>query len=419
MSLVHQVSKAAALSLVLILIVPASSLAMTCEQTDVLSTSDAANSNNASASILAQNAYSHQFDSGARWDFCWHIDQQAGLTISNIHYGPPAEPSTRIMDSASLAQILFKYDEDPDANHILSSHGLGGKNHISPDTNNCATGTRHVSGNGTGICTHLRDVNTMTSVRRSAALRRHELSVRALSTVEAQTYEQVWRFSEDGQITPAVRVSGELDRFTHKQQYGSAISNWGPLAANAALLFTWRLDFNIGDTPFNDIVEQVEFVPHVSQVVRRSLTRQEVSTESFHKVKRTHFRGWLVRDSDLSAGPGRATRMGYYLDPQSSGFDYVSRRNNWALFDFSVTRNNECEKLASLNDSHNPECGSSLDQFVNGESLTDQNPVVWFSLARQFLPKAEDYPAITAREASFRLIPFDWSASTPFSPLQE
>lgn len=392
--------------LALLLITPLPALAITCPDTSATTTAE-------------PTAFSHRFDSGAQWDFCWHIDEQAGLTLTHLHYAPPAEPSVKLMESASLAQILFKYDEDLNASHILSSHGLGGANHIAPNANNCPSGSNQLNNNGFGLCQRVRDLNTLTSVRRSAALRRHELSLHALSNAGAQVFEQVWRFSEDGQITPTVRMGGELNRFTRDPQYGSNIAGTGPLAANASLLFTWRLDFNIGETPNNDIVEQIEFVPHVSNVVRRSLTTTVLNTESFHKVHRTQFRGWLIRDADLSAGTNNITRMGYYLDPQSSGFDYISRRDNWSLFDLSVTRANACEQLASKNISDQPDCGTSLDQFVNGESLTNQNPVVWFSLARQFIPKSEDYPSIATREASFKLIPFDWSASTPFTPLAQ
>lgn len=396
----------ALLLLLPLLLLPMSAMAIDCIKVD-----------QHSATAVDPTAFSHQFDSGARWDLCWQIDEQAGLTLSNIHYGAPAEASVKLMERASLAQILFKYDEDISTEHILSTSGLGGSNHVPANSVNCPAGNRHVTTDDSGICTRLRDLNTMTSVRRSVALRRHELSLHAFSKVGAKMVEQVWRFSEDGQITPAVRISGELDRFTNKTQYGTSISETGPLAANASLLFTWRLDFNIGDTPNNDIVEQVEFVPHISNVVRRTITTTPLNSESFNKVHRTQFRGWLVRDADLSAGSTGATRMGYYLDPQSSGFDFVSRHNNWALFDLSVTRSQPCEKLASKNTLSQPNCADSLDQFINGESLINQNPVIWFSLARQLLPKSEDYPAMTTREVSFKLIPFDWSASTPFTPL--
>ena len=141
--------------------------------------------------------------------------------------------------------------------------------------------------------------------------------------------------------------------------------------------------------------------------------------ESFNRVHRTRFRGWLIRDAELSASASGKTRMGYYIDPQSSGFEFISRKNNWTLFDLAVTRAHQCEQLASGNTSKNPDCWDSLDQFVSGEPLDNHDSVVWFSLARQFIPKFEDYPVISTREARFKLIPFDWSASTPFTPLTQ
>jgi len=361
----------------------------------------------------------HQFDSGARWHMCWHIDAQAGLTLSKIAYGAPQEPVTKVLQRAALAQILLKYDEDKIATHVLSEHGLGLSQHRKADTLNCVSGDIHANKNDNAICVKLQNKNSLTSFRRTISKRRHELSLYAFSTVGGHSFDQVWRFSEDGQIIPAVRMSGELDRFTHNADYGSPVKDLAIFAANASLLYTWRLDFNIADTEKNDLVEQIEFVPHESNVVRRSIDTRLLDVESFHKVNRTRFRGWLVKDADLSSGSSGATRIGYYLDPQSSGFDFVSRTLNWANYDLAVSRHRSCEQLASGNEVLNTECGDSLDDFVNSESLQGEDVTVWFSVARQFLPKAEDYPAISTAEAGFKLIPFDWTASTPFTKLEE
>jgi len=368
---------------------------------------------------LSPSELEHQFDSGARWQMCWHVDAQTGLTLSNIAYGAPQEPVRKVLQSASLAQILLKYDEDRSAKQVLSEVGLGLSQHRVADALSCLAGEIHSGENNSAICVKLRNKNSLTSLRRSESIRRHELSLHAFSTVGSQSFEQVWRFSEDGQIIPAVRMGGELDRFTHQTEYGSPVKDLRPLAANASLLYTWRLNFNIADTEKNDLVEQVEFVPHENNTVRRSIDTQLIGVESFHRVNRTRFRGWLVKDEDLSSGSTGATRIGYYLDPQSSGFDFVSRIMNWANYDLAVSRNRQCEQLASGNDRYNSNCGNDLDDFVNGESLQGEDVTVWFSLARQFLPRAEDYPAISTAEAGFKLIPFDWSASTPFTALEE
>ncbi len=361
----------------------------------------------------------HQFDSGARWQMCWHIDPQVGLSLSNIAYGAPQEPVRKVMQSASLAQILLKYDEDKSATHVLAEHGLGLSRHRRANAVNCSDGEIHANDNEFGICVKLRNKNSLTSLRRSVSKRRHELSLYAFSIAGSQSFEQVWRFSEDGQIIPTVRLGGELDRFTYLEQYGSPVKNLMPFAANASLLYTWRLDFNIADTPNNDLVEQVEFVPHETDVIRRSIDISLIQLESFHKVNRQRFRGWLIKDADISSGSSGTTRIGYYLDPQSSGFDFASRTLRWANFDLAVSRKRLCERLASFNELTNAGCGNSLDDFINGESLLGEDVTVWFSLAKQFLPSAEDYPAISTKEAGFTLTPFDWSASTPFTELEE
>ncbi len=367
----------------------------------------------------AGHSITHQFESGARWQMCWHVDDRAGLTLSDIAYGPPEEPTRTVLKSASVAQILLKYDEDRVASHVLAGSGLGSSNHVSANASSCVDGTVHNGNSSSAVCVKVKDKNTMTSLRRSVSKRRHELSLYANSEVGAHSFEQVWRFSEDGEITPALRFGGELERFTQQAQYGSVINTQGVLAANASFLYTWRLDFNIADTAKNDLVEQIEFIPHETNVVRRSIDTRLLEVESLHKVNRDRFRGWLIKDAEIFAGSSGITRIGYYLDPQVSGFDFVSRTNNWANFDLAVTRQRDCEWLASGNATEDTECGDNLDEFMNGESLSGEDVTLWFSLARGFVPKAEDYPAISTREASFKLIPFDWSASTPFSALEE
>lgn len=378
--------------------------------------------------LFASTAYSqtcagqsitHQFESGARWQMCWHIDDRAGLTLSDVAYGPPQEAVRTVLKSASVAQILLKYDEDRVATHVLTESGLGSLNHVSANALSCVNGTVHSGSNGAAVCVKVKNKNSMTSLRRSVSKRRHELSLYANSEVGVQSFEQVWRFSEDGEITPALRFGGELERFTQQAQYGSVINRAGLLAANASLLYTWRLDFSIANTPHNDLVEQIEFIPHETNVVRRSIDTRLLEVESLHKVNRDRFRGWLIKDADIFAGSSGITRIGYYLDPQVSGFDFVNRTNNWANFDLAVTRQRDCEWLASGNVLEDTDCADNLDEFVNGEPLSGEDVALWFSLARGFVPKAEDYPAISTREASFKLIPFDWSASTPFTALEE
>lgn len=373
--------------------------------------------NTGNATVNSQ-LFEHSFDSGARWSLCVSSDDRSGLSLEQVYYGAPQDEARKVLESASLAQILFKYDEDINAQHWLSEIGLGGINQLSVDQLRCADGEIIGAVGNPAFCVRHRDLNNLTSLRRTPSLRRRGFSLHAWSQLDGFVVEQVWEFTEDGQITPLVRLGGVLSRFSNNERYSTDIDQI-LRASHASFVSTWKLDFNINDTPTNDIVEEYSFEPLQSNVLRRAIRVNALSTESFHKVERDRFKGWLIRDANFSSGPNQDTHIGYYIDPQISGFSYTSRIDNWSVFDMAISKQSDCERLASGNLMHFPDCGNSLDDFVNGESVENGDVVVWFSIARQFLPKREDFPALLVREAKFTMMPFDWNASTPFSVIEE
>ena len=81
--------------------------------------------NTGNATVNSQ-LFEHSFDSGARWSLCVSSDDRSGLSLEQVYYGAPQDEARKVLESASLAQILFKYDEDINAQHWLSEIGLGG-----------------------------------------------------------------------------------------------------------------------------------------------------------------------------------------------------------------------------------------------------------------------------------------------------
>ena len=67
------------------------------------------------------NPITLDFQSGARWELCWEVDDHSGLSLSQIYYGGPSMPLRKIMDSASIGQIIFQYDEDTTACLLYTS----------------------------------------------------------------------------------------------------------------------------------------------------------------------------------------------------------------------------------------------------------------------------------------------------------
>jgi len=365
--------------------------------------------------------YVYQFDSGARWSLCWHMEQTSGLTLTQVHYAAPNEPMRQVLEQASLGQILFKYDEATSYRHLLSDTGLGGTNTLDPSSNYCNDGEL-VNGSvaqDETICVKQRDLNLMIQLRQETPIRRHQVSLHSWSSIDNFIYQTIWQLSEDGEIQPVVEVSGQLARFTDDQRFGSPVGN-DRFASNATFLFNWRLHFNIDGSESRDVVEEIQFPFNVTNVVRRPFTSRAIETETYRNVDREQFRGWLVSDSVTSSAVDNTldTRIGYYLDPQPSGFSYISRQHNWALFDLALTRSRPCEQLASINvqnPDNEPACAGNLDFYTDGESLNGAQIVAWYSLARHLTPDREDFPAIGSLRAAFKLIPFDWSAQTPFS----
>lgn len=364
---------------------------------------------------LQATSFEFQFETGASWSICWHIDQQAGLVLSNVYYGAPSERPRQLLKKASIGQILFKYDEDTEASHLLSTVGLGGAQFDSSEVAECDNGELLAGQDGYHICRRFYDLNHLTKVRRTESVRRHEISLHARSIIGTHQFEQVWRFSEDGELSPSVYFSGVINRYTNDERFGVSIDGSGQFASSAAVLVNWRLDFNIDGSPHNDRVDEVEFLP--VETDKHAISVTPITRESARRVNPETFRGWRISDADISSG--ETSRIGYYLDPQTVGHKFVSNNLPWTSFDFFVTQNNPCEIISSANTLQNPDCAASLTEYVDNASLEDTDLVTWFSVSRTFIPRREDYPAISAQEIGFRLIPFDWSASSPFESLRE
>lgn len=387
--------------------------ASSCNAVDIDTDSTVPRLHTAEASPLA-----FQFDSGATWELCWHIDPQAGLVISRVFFAAPSEHPRQILDAASIGQILFKYDEDPRETQLLSEYGLGGPQTLLSDGLRCENGELLSGINNQQICQRVRYLNPLTKVRRSQTKPRHEMTLHAWSQIGTHLFQQLWRFSEDGEITPSVIFSGQISRYTSDAGYGIRIDDTNRYASSATLLVNWRLDFNVNGTPANDRVDEIEFRLADTETTARAINISNIENEVMRTTERESFRGWRISDADQPSGDG-INRVGYYLDPQGAGYRYLSQNHQWSEFDFFVTRRHPCERHSSGNHLVYKECNDGLDTFVDNESLADADIVVWYSVSRHFIPRLEDYPAIAATELGFALIPFDWSSYSMFSPAVE
>ena len=206
-------------------------------------------------------------------------------------------------------------------------------------------------------------------------------------------------------------ATGKLQRFTTDSRYG-----W-PVRTTATTLGTshihnyyWRLDFDLGESGDNDLVEEFNYTPSADQT-RRTLGVSRLTTEAGRSIDPVNLRSWRIRDGATTNANGQF--ISYQLEPIDVGHrDVGPTYEPWTANDFYVTKYRECERYVS----HNPQvsgCTDNLAGFVNGESVENADVVLWYGVTFHHIPRDEDEPYMHAHWNGFRLTPRDWMAANP------
>lgn len=364
----------------------------------------------------------HAFDSGAAWQFCAVLDSDHALELQQIHYQAPGDTNRQVLQHIHLGQILIHQHDQTDLVTLIGnkpiSEQLGGPSLVSLTDNNCHGDIVDTDQLKAKLCSRERPTGLMAKYSKRPGLQGEQYQIYSVSQYQGMNFKIMFGLSEDGRISPSVSLSGQQSKTTSDEAFGTKISN--PItneefiSTSATIVYNWRMVFGLnGDEP-NDLVEEFNFTLQPELGSRRPMQVTSLSTETFRDIDKDSFRAWRVRDPD-----GR----GYYLDPQNSGYSYRDNKNNWAQFDLAVTRYNDCEIHSSIKAlipaNQSSLCDATLDQFVNGELMTETNPVLWYSMTRVHRPSAEDFPVISTMISDFEIIPFDWTPTSPFEVIGE
>lgn len=363
-------------------------------------------------------ALDHAFASGAMWSMCLSIEASHGLSIHSASYRAPGDTLRQVLSEAHMGQVLLHYHDSATAtaqiNPALQTQlSAAGSDLLSMNGNLCQGSRLEVSGVPEAVCSRIRDNRILAKYAQRPSIQSQSLELSSAFQRETLTWTTRYNFTEDGQIRPSLSLSGRAARTSSDARYSQTVPSVAEPVTRATVLATWRLVFDL-DTPATDRIQQFDFPLDTDDNNRRPMQVTELDTETLLQVNRENFRGWRVID---------ASGAGYYLDPANSGFHYRSADMNWAQFDAAVTAYRPCERHALLNtgalrageDPPSPgACGSSLDAFVDGENLAAAQPVLWYSLSRTLDPRIEDWPVLRDITLTFDLLPFDWTAASPF-----
>ncbi len=350
------------------------------------------------ASLAASNAntqecqeITHTFSSGANWRVCANVSDTYGLSLSAMHYFAPGDAPRQVLQALHPAQILYAQNGTSSSEFLLGE----ASQHVSVllDGNTCDGDRIAISGDK-NVCTVVRPLPILAKYGTRQALHGEAIDIYSASAHESIIWRNNVRLTEDGRIIPSLSLSG-LRRPVSAGEDGTA-----------TIQITWRMAFSLNSEGRDDRIEQFDFPLNRIAGNRREMHVRPIDTEALLSVARDDFRAWRVVDQ---------TGAGYYLDPQNSGYQTVSSAYNWAKFDLAVTAFNDCERLAYNNPTQN--CAAGLDDFTDGESLADRALVLWYTQSRIYRPRSEDNPVISSLHSEFELLPFEWTASSPFESL--
>lgn len=363
----------------------------------------------ANAATNCSDAYyiNETLPNGARWDMCWEHRTREGIVFKFIHYTPKNGTRRLVLGHAAVAQIHVPYDDNGARYHDISDYGIGGNNMLSLQSDECPAGNLLRFGGKNVLCKQVgkRDFAFKSG---NNTLSGNYLSVFSISPVGAYYYIPTWRFMDDGTIEPWIGATGALQRFGTNQSRGWKMSDNRTGIAHLHNFF-WKLDFDLNTTANNDVVEELNF-PLVNG--KRQRTTTTFTKEASRKVNPDTMRRWRIRDNNTKNSNNH--NISYDIVLSDTGHQDIGPASEpFTHNDFYVTKQNDSEKFAS----HNPTGRRNLAEFVNGETVANNDVVIWAGVTFYHMPRSEDAPHMDAHWSHMQIIPRDWHSSNPLSDL--
>lgn len=345
---------------------------------------------------------------GTNWSFCWEERLNEGIVLREIRFTPPGAQSLKVLYQANLAQIHVPYDDNGARFHDLSDYGLGGGNLLNLTLADCPDGTL-LEHNGKKVLCMITQTRGQAFKYYGEQLQGYMLKLFSISAVGEYNYIVEWNFYDDGTIEPAVTATGKLQRLGSNSDYGWPLNDDNSqIGISHTHNYYWRLDFDLFNE-HNDTVEKIEFNQSTDQK-EFTISQSKISTEEGQQVQPTSFRSWRVMDELVTNDDGHP--ISYQLEAEPSHLFRGPSFEPWTHNELYVTHYQDCEMWVS----HNPTtggCGSNVTEFLNGESVFNNDIVVWYGQAFHHLPREEDQSHMHAHTNSFKMTPRDWTASNP------
>jgi primary-amine oxidase len=267
---------------------------------------------------------------------------------------------------------------------------------------------------------------TYTTVTKNA-----QLVVRWYSIVGNYDYMIEYVFSLDGTIEVKVRASGYIQGayYAHNEEYGYKIHD----ALSGAMhdhVVNFKLDLDVNGTA--NSLEKVEFVPHTTQFSwakeprnTMKIKKSFITNEDESKLNwgLNSAASYVVVNKDKPNPYGEFP--GYKISPNLGSPVYLTVRDSstakkavsFATHNLFVTKQKDTEPRSAAawnnQDPENPLV--NFEEFFDGESLDQEDLVVWFNLGMHHVPHTGDLPntVYTTAQAGIAISPHNYLLGDP------
>ncbi len=328
-----------------------------------------------------------QFDNGAAWRMCWSSAPRENIVLSAGSYRPPQGEFFPVFSNLGLAQLHVSYDDSNIVYNDVTQFGLGGELVKTLSDIDCVQGKLQRIGGVPRMCVAVSDgIDQYQSLR--GTIHSQSLTVFSVSMVGAYSYLVTWKFFADGSIQPSIGAAGALQRSSDNPQspHGRRLDgindkSWLSHTHN----YYWKLDFDLGESAFDDEVSEIAFVTDADG--RRSRTTLPFAFEVAREINPQQMTSWQISDGDALVQDNPA----YLIAPVNYGHKLVDLLNEpYTQYDFFATRQKDCERFASENSNYYPQCAADLLRFVDEEKLTGADVVLWHRISFHHVPRNED-----------------------------
>ncbi|MEW2319372.1 copper amine oxidase [Streptomyces bauhiniae] len=365
-------------------------------------------------------------DGGTTWRMCWHYNTLSGLVLDKVGYQPKGEAKPiRVLASARLAQVHVPYD-DGEAEYDDVTGTDFGQELQKLRTDECPGGTvKSVKvpdrGAVPGLCVTTRARGHAYRLSNDASTdgnghlytaQGKDLLVYTVNKASWYEYITEWRFASDGTISSNVGATGSLSPYDFD---GGDTRGW-PIGKGAqakaeshAHNVFWRMDFDL-DGSSRTKIEQYDSkvtVPSGRGSPTTSTRRTPITKEL--SGDRTGMRWWRVVST---AGKNKDGHPRSYEIVPGAGQKHPGRP--YTRHDVFFTQYKACEQYASDNPGCPDGSPTSVDRFVNGETLT--HPITWVNIGFHHIARDEDQQPMPLHWQGFSLSPRDVTAMNPLTP---